>query len=167
MRNLVFTGGPARVRWEGLPGKTGGTQDPATGSVGGLLGQTGRLGLATERSAREERGGRVLSDTLRAGPSRPWRRTRGSEEPPARTPARGRPAGALRWRVTFANRSVYFAGAPRGAVGQRTAENRSSELAVPAQASQTASPGGRPQVPRSLGAAVWRSVFPKTGFLKS
>lgn len=59
------------MRWEGLPGKTEGTPDPATGSVGGLLGQTGRLGLATERSAREERGGGVLSDTLCAGTSRP------------------------------------------------------------------------------------------------
>ena len=44
------------MRWEGSPPKPGGTPDPATGSVGGLLGQTGRLGLATERSAREERG---------------------------------------------------------------------------------------------------------------
>lgn len=39
-------------------------------------------------------------------PSRPWRRTRGPEEPAARTPALGRPAEALRWRVTVANRSV-------------------------------------------------------------
>jgi len=33
----------------------GGTGDPAAGSVGGQLGQTGRLGLATNRAAREER----------------------------------------------------------------------------------------------------------------
>ena len=43
------------------------TLSPATGSVGGQLGRTGRLGLATERSAR----GGTRRKILRAGPSRP------------------------------------------------------------------------------------------------
>ncbi len=47
----MLAGGPPRERG-GVPGGTG---DPAAGSVGGQLGQTGRLGLATNRAAREER----------------------------------------------------------------------------------------------------------------
>merc|ERR1711951_342538 len=74
-----------RALVKGLPpGRPEGTPDPATGSVGGPLGQTGRLGLATERSARG--------------------------------------AGALRWRVTFANRSVCLAGAKRGREPQFAAD---------------------------------------------
>lgn len=79
----------------GLPPVVGGgSRDPATGPVEERLGQTGRLGLASCGPARLE-DQRV-----------PWRRTRRPEEPSARTPALGRPAGALRWRVTCANRSV-------------------------------------------------------------
>lgn len=46
----------------------------------------------------------VRSDTSLARPSE--RRTRGPEEPSARRPALGRPAEALRWRVTVADRTV-------------------------------------------------------------
>ena len=49
---------PPRERG-GAPGVNRGTPDPAAGSVGGPLGQTGRLGLATEAFGREagRRGG--------------------------------------------------------------------------------------------------------------
>ena len=98
------------ARWGGLP--SGWTTapprgTPRRGSVVGRLGQTGRLGLAACGSARPGRG-RLGSQPPRTGkPNRdgPGRRTRGPEEPSARTPALGRPAGALRWRVTCANRS--------------------------------------------------------------
>ncbi|KAK2814287.1 hypothetical protein Q5P01_000643 [Channa striata] len=104
LRNNVLAGGPRRSAGRRpLPSRGRGGFDRAAGSVGGPLGQTGRLGLATDRSAWEERRG--VCRALRAWPSRPWRPTRRPEEPPTRTPAQGRPAGALRWRVWVANRS--------------------------------------------------------------
>ena len=68
LRNIVLTGGPARKRavWGGA--RAGPTYDPATGSVAGQLGQTGRLGLASGGSAEEERG---APGEPRALPSRP------------------------------------------------------------------------------------------------
>lgn len=59
----MFAGGPrpegGAAGEEASPrAGSGGAADTAAGSVGGRLGQTGRLGLATHRSAGEERGGR-------------------------------------------------------------------------------------------------------------
>ena len=50
-------------------------------------------------------GGRRGSPRTETPPG-PWRRTSRPQEPSARTPARSRPAGALRWRVTIAVRSA-------------------------------------------------------------
>ena len=85
LRNRVFSGGSpdARAVWV----RQNRTAARGRGSVVGRLGQTGLLGLATHRPAREER-----RDTPLRGPSRPLRRTRscgGTHRPNTGT----RPAG--------------------------------------------------------------------------
>jgi len=82
----------------------------------GLRGRaTGRDGASRSRYTSVGRsGGAGGGGTLRRlpswGPGGHGGEPARPEEPSARTPARGRPAGALRWRVTVANRSVVSGG---------------------------------------------------------
>ena len=84
----------------------------------GLRGRaTGRDGASRSRYTSVGRsGGAGGGGTLRRlpswGPGGHGGEPARPEEPSARTPARGRPAGALRWRVTVANRSVAWAEEP-------------------------------------------------------
>ena len=107
------------------------------------------------------------------GPGRKGGETPSAPGPPGR---RGEPAGRRNRPPEHrreAGRRGPSDGGSRLPIGrcalpeQSGAENRSSQRTIPAQAPRTAPPEGGPQVLRPLGAAAWRPVFPKTGFLKS
>lgn len=65
LRNIVLAGGPPRRDGEVPRVRVPGDRRPAAGSVVGRLGQTVRLGLATDRSAWEERRGEALGPPRR------------------------------------------------------------------------------------------------------
>ena len=100
----VFAGEP---RAGGATGRSSGDdrRTVATGTVGRPLGQTGRLSLATDRTTAGRKGRRGLSPTSEPvpGPVEANPQAGGTVRP---NTSRGWPAGALRWRVTFAIRSV-------------------------------------------------------------
>ncbi len=154
LRNIVLAGAPPRERG----GVTGGDRRPR----GGLRGRTtGADGAARSRyqsggPGGTQGGGRPPC----AEPSRPWRRTRRPEEPSARTPALGWPAGALRWRVTDASRSVC----------------KSAALSLSGEPQLGGRPGGKealssPRVTQQFlgvrGGFSLEVKFSKTGFPKS
>ncbi|GLD70655.1 uncharacterized protein AKAME5_002197300 [Lates japonicus] len=125
-------------------GYAGITRDTAPGSVVGRLRQTGRLGLATDRSNPGEVrgaggppgawGAPLLAATQRTHRGHGGRPASRRNRPPEHR-QRGRPAGALRWRATDANRSgrePQFGGDNRATGGR--SELHSGRATIPGHA---------------------------------
>ena len=105
-RNSVLAAAPLRER-AGFFRRTGGNPRPRSGLRGRA---TGTDGASRSRYQSVGPSGVTSLFTPEAKGGEPA----GPEEPSARTPALGWPAGALRWRVTVANRSGVSVEVPGG-----------------------------------------------------